>query len=296
MCGRWPAELKDTDPDPGRTRSGEEIESSKTADVIQRASNSLHSKILGPIVNALSREPTWVVDYRHMSARCSSGSAKAGEMTQDQADVIAATRASYKSIRFVHNPLDRLKVENMMHTFAPFYFAQNQALRRAGRLLATNPGAFEQYLKAMLAANNVAHAVTLKNGTPTVIIPGTTLGGEGITAALHALGISPSGSIPIGLTGGADVSTTINPFSSADTDLSGPGSSVESALKPSFGPVAAIPLKSIAALFDSRSPTIANIANKMLGPISASEPLWEQVTNPQLDPPTLRGARRWRAE
>ena len=268
------AEFKDTDPASLPYTFGREVQL-KTADVIQRASNSLHSHVLGPVVNALSREPTWVVDYA-TERKLLERNVKAGSLTQDQADVIAADRAAYKSIRFVHNPLDRLKVENMMHTFAPFYFAQNQALRRAGRLLASNPGAFEQYLKAMLAANNVAHAVTLKNGTPTVIIPGTTLGGEGITAALHALGISPSGSIPIGLTGGADVSTTINPFSSADTDLSGPGSSIESALKPSFGPVAAIPLKSIAALFDSRSPTIANIANKMLGPISASEPLWEQ--------------------
>lgn len=247
----------------------------KTSDLLQRASNSLHSHVLGPVVNALSREPTWVVDYA-TERKLLEGNVKRGELTQDQADVIAATRAAYKSIRFVHNPLDRLKIENMLHTFAPFYFAQNQAIRRAGRLFAANPGAFEQYLKLMLKANSVSHQVTLKNGTPTVIIPGTTIVGEGITGALGKLGVSPVGSIPIGLTGGADVSTTINPFSSADTDLSGPGSSIESALKPSFGPVAAIPLKAIASLFDSRSPTIANIANKMLGPISASEPLWEQ--------------------
>ena len=257
--------------------------------MLQRASNSLHSHVLGPVVNALSREPTSLIDFSE-ERKLLEGHVKRGEMTQDQADVIAATRASYKSIRFVHNPLDRLKVENMLHTWAPFYFAQNQALRRAGRLFATNPGAFEQYLKMMLAANNVAHQVTLKNGTPTVIIPGTTIVGEGITGALGQLGVAPTGSIPIGLTGGADVSTTINPFSSADTDGSGPGSSLESALKPSFGPVAAIPLKSISQLFDSRSPTIANIANKALGPISSSEPLWEQFVPNSILQHTLQGA------
>lgn len=250
----------------------------KTADVIQRASNSLHSRVLGPVVNALSREPTWVVDFAQERKLLEKG-VKSGEMDQDAADALAATRAAYKSIRFVHNPLDRTKIENMLHTFAPFYFAQNQALRRAGRLFSTNPGAFEQYMKLMLGLNNVAHQVTLKNGLPTFIIPGSTISGQGITGALSGLGITPKGSIPIGLTGAADVSTTIDPFSSADTSSgtkANPLSELTSALKPSFGPVVSIPAKMITDLFGSKEPILAEIANKALGPVASNEPLWMQ--------------------
>ena len=154
----------------------------KVSGIVQRASNTLHSKILGPIVNALVPR----TDLRRRlrpRARHPRPAVKAGRMTQDQADVIAQTRAAFDSIRFVHNPIDRLKVENMLHVVAPFYFAQNQALRRAGRLFAQNPGAFEQLLKIYMGLNNVATQVTAANGIPEVVVPGSTISGEGVSSA-----------------------------------------------------------------------------------------------------------------
>ena len=46
--------------------------------------------------------------------------------------MIAQTRAIFKSIRFVHNPQDRMEIEETLHIVAPFWFAKNQAIRRAG--------------------------------------------------------------------------------------------------------------------------------------------------------------------
>ena len=59
----------------------------KTSDAIIRLTNSLHKNLLGPIVNELSREPTWVVDFAN-ERKLLEGKVKLGEMTQDQADVL----------------------------------------------------------------------------------------------------------------------------------------------------------------------------------------------------------------
>ena len=198
--------------------------------------------------------------------------------TQDAADARSLQRAQFhKSIRFVHNPLDRTKIENMLHSLAPFYFAQNQALRRAGRLFAANPGAFEQYLKAGLAVNTEAATVTAHNSFPTAIVPGSTISGEGVTSLMSALGVNPVSGYPVGLTASIDPSTTIDPFATGDTaGPTTPLSPLSSALKPAVGPIAAIPLKEIEDLFVLRAPKVSQAAAAVLGPVASSTPFWTQ--------------------
>ena len=234
-----------------------------------------HAKVLGPIVNSLSREPTFVLDFAK-ERDLLANKVKLGEMTQDQADSIAQTRAVTKAIRFVHNPQDKLKIEQTIGLVAPFYFAQNQAIRRAGRLFATNPGAFEQYLKLMLQVQNVSYQITQKNGQSSFIVPGTTVAGAGVTQLLGHLGVFTSGSIPIGLSGSVDSMQTIFPWS-GNAQLPGSPQTVETALKPSVGPIAAIPLKAVQDLFSRRAPALSNAASAALGPVGASQPFWTQA-------------------
>ena len=125
----------------------------------------------------------------------------------------------------------------------------------------------------MLALNNYAVQVTNQNGVPTVVVPGSTLGGEGLTGALHYLGINPIGSVPIGLTGTVDVSSTVNPFASPGGDV---GGSVKTLLKPSFGPVAGLPLKAIQSVFSARAPGVSHAASLALGDVASSQPMWTQ--------------------
>jgi hypothetical protein len=256
---------------------GREVNMSQHLDWIRSATNSLHSHLLGPIVNAISREPTFVVDFARERMLLEKKVA-AREMTQDAADTLAATRAVHKSIRFVHNPLDRTKIENMLHSLAPFYFAQNQALRRAGRLFAENPGAFEQYLKGGLAVNNAVATITARNGYPSAIIPGSTISGQGVTSLMHSLGMNPVGGYPVGLTASIDPSTTVDPFATGDTaEATTPAAPLIAALKPAVGPLAAIPLKVVQDLFGQRAPKVAGIATQILGPVSSSTPFWTQA-------------------
>ena len=239
-------------------------------DVFQRISSQLHGHILGPIVNTLSREPTFIVDYAN-ERRLLEDKVSSGELSQMQADAIAQDRAVRHSMRFVHNPVDRMKIENTLHVIAPFWFAQNQAIRRVGRLFVENPGAFEQYMKIMYSTNNFTTQIAQKNGIPTFIVPGSTLSFEGVQNALGWLNILPKGSIPIGLTGSADVSTTINPIAEGATG------SMASAFRPNFGPVVAIPVKQIADWASMRSPKTASAANALLGPVASQQPFWLQL-------------------
>ena len=145
-----------------------------------------HDAILQPIVNTLSRQPTYVVEF--MQARKGMQPfVDRGVMTADQANVAAETDAAKNMIRFIHNPMDKTRFENTMRVFAPFYFAQNQAWRRMGRLLNENPGAFIQYLESMLAVQHVTNQATAANGISMFNMPLAMMWGIPITGSLSAL-------------------------------------------------------------------------------------------------------------
>jgi len=145
-----------------------------------------HDAILQPIVNTLSRQPTYVVEF--MQARKGMQPfVDRGVMTADQANVVAETNAAQNMIRFIHNPMDKTRFENTMRVFAPFYFAQNQAWRRMGRLITENPGAFIQYLESMLAVQHVTNQATAANGISMFNMPLAMMWGIPITGSLSAL-------------------------------------------------------------------------------------------------------------
>ena len=193
--------------------------------IIERISTEGHSKVLGPIVNYLSRQPTFIADFVLERDRLEK-KVVAGILTADQADVIAETTATRRMVRFIHNPSDKTKFEEMMSTVAPFYFAQNQAWRRMGRLFAENPGAFMQYAAVMMSTQNLVTKITNQNGISLVTIPSASLFGLPFTASLSSL-------------------QTMDPFSPA-TDPQGPTNGPQTILDyftPKFGPVVTVPTK-----------------------------------------------------
>jgi hypothetical protein len=108
-------------------------------------------------------------------------------LTADQADVIAETTAAKRMVRYIHNPDDKTKFEQVMRTVAPFYFAQNQAWRRMGRLFAENPGAFMQYMAMMMGVQNLVSDAINQNGMAVKVIPGMMLYGMPFTGSLSSL-------------------------------------------------------------------------------------------------------------
>ena len=195
------------------------------SDFISRLSTYGHSKVLGPMVNYLTRQPTYIAEFIMERKNLEEKVAK-GILTPDQADIVAETAATRRMTRYIHNPEDKTRFEQTMSVYAPFYFAQNQAWRRMGRLFAENPGAFMQYLTVMLGVQDWVTKVTNQNGISMYTLPGLAMYGLPFTASLSSL-------------------QTMDPFS--PTPDMGQGTNktqtILDLIAPKFGPVVTVPAK-----------------------------------------------------
>jgi hypothetical protein len=138
---------------------------------LNRVSDLGHAYVFGPIANSLVRDPLFLLMYhQEMETIRALGD---GVMDDVAAQTLAETRAFTKMIRLVHNPMDKTVLEQNARVVSPFYFAQNQALRRAGRVLREDPGAFEKYLKLSLGVTNWVSTETKNGQEPLIHMPGT---------------------------------------------------------------------------------------------------------------------------
>ena len=239
-------------------------ETYKQWNAIDKISSSGHDKILGPVVNHIVRQPVYIAEY--VGARKALEQKVAdGLISSDQADVMAETRAAQNMIRFIHNTQDKTKLEEMLRGFSPFYFAQNQAWRRMGRLFSSNPGAFAQYYEAMMAVQSLVTKTTAKNGMSIFVFPGSVFG--------------------VPFTGSLSSLTTMDPFSS-DTSGSGIGPNVNGfnlvdMFVPKWGPLVTVPAHIL--LIDhlpghralGQTKIGGDVESLTMGQIGMSTPIWE---------------------
>ena len=186
-----------------------------------------HEKLLRPVVETIARKPIFVVEYHEARQKLEPMVAN-GRITADQASVMAQTAAAKNMIRFIHNPADKMVFEQTMSLAAPFYFAQNQAWRRMGRLFSTNPGAFFQYLETMLAVQNWAAKTSQQNGISQFVLPVGALFGIPTVGSLSSL-------------------MTVDPLAAgSDSASTGPKTPIGTffdLFAPRFGPVVTIPTR-----------------------------------------------------
>lgn len=226
---------------------------------IGQASTWVHRKMLSPIINGFSRDPTYIEEvHRQMQALrplMDQG------MQLDEAMNVAEERAVQHMIRFVHNIGERTQFSELARNAAPFFFAQQQAYKRLGRLLAENPGAFRQYQMGLQAMANIASQHKDANGASVIAFPGAGSMTTGMLKGFSALGWAPTGSVPIVWNGSLSSTNIIAPFAEG---ISG--------LRPDLGPVVQIPLAGLKGIFSElgMQPEV-NAVNAALGPIAAGE-------------------------
>lgn len=224
-------------------------------DTPRRMAEWLQDKALGKIVNNLSRDPTYLIDFHNERMTLAKRVAD-GTMSQAEADVLAQTRAFAKTRRFIHNPIDKTHWDELARVVAPFYFAQMQAWRRVGRLFFDNPGAFEQYLKLMVGVNaGIGRAGSL------VAIPGFNMFGIPFQMALDSL-------------------QSVNPIPVSDSTSSVGGNNwwgqALSAVIPRVGPVIALPIKTVEDVLIKlgvEAPLAGEVGNATLG-VANTLPFW----------------------
>lgn len=227
---------------------------------LQIMSEKLHSGVLGPIVNTLARDPLFLLEY-HNAYEALRPMLENNLITIEQAEVKADTAAIQNMSKYVHNPKDKTVFEANMRVAAPFYFAQNQAWRRALRVLRDDPGAFEKYLKLCLNITNHV-STSVSNGMASMHIPGSQfMGAIGeFTSPLH----SPFANLMFGLVADPGSVSSIAP-----TGAEG-GWGMLGILRPSWGPVVTVLVKEADKYFNLHNIPLANkIIETFLGPISS---------------------------
>ena len=235
---------------------------------LQRIANVGFHKVLNPIVNFLSRQPIYWNEFERQY-NALEHLASDGIVDEEQRLILANTRASTRVMRNVHNLEDRTQLTATLRNWAPFYFAQEQAYRRMGRLLAENPRAFRQYQLMISNIGNVGDIFTGKDSNNYFVMPGTGWIDPGITAILGPLfGTSIQKGSPIGVGWNLSASSVIFPLSAG--------------ARPDLGPLMAIPTQVLTDLLGTWLPTPAlkqdmtAAQSLVLGP-DAAQSVWSNL-------------------
>jgi hypothetical protein len=211
------------------------------ADFLKDLSDIGHEKLLGPMVNNMVRDHTFLLEQHNEMERIRH-LIDNGILSEADAQVVADARATINMTKFVHNPKDKTLFEQNMRVAAPFYFAQNQAWRRAIRVMHIDPGAFERYLKVSLGVTNYISRASAGGQFPSIYIPGTqfmgTLGMLG--GSLTDLGgnTSPMGTLSMGLAADPGSVSSVIP-----TGAEGGWAGAFGLLRPAWGPLVTLPVK-----------------------------------------------------
>lgn len=239
-----------------RAVSGEKYEQVPGDNLLQRIINRGFKSVIDPIINNLSREPLFFNHVKNELASMDDAVAK-GFFSEDEALRIAMTRATHAMLPQIHNVALRTQFGVLVRNYLPFYFAQEQAMRRAGTLITTNPAAFRQYQLVQQGLNDPGFVETDSLGQKHINIPLVGELGAGVINGLGILGIPVVTGLPVTATGNLESLRTVLP------ELTMPGVS----------PFASIALNSLGAL----DPTLDRYIKGIVGGAGFNRSLVDQL-------------------
>lgn len=159
-----------------------------------------HRNVIGPVIDHISREPIFN-HYLYENYRAYEPMVKSGALSEDEAMRLSGQAALGDIIPLIHNPALRSQMAMLHRNFAPFYFAQEQALKRAGRLVLTNPAALRQFQMIQQSMNNPGFVHTDASGQQYVVYPVLGHFGDAVARGLNALGFDQYVGLPTSVTG-----------------------------------------------------------------------------------------------
>lgn len=245
---------------------GRKIVPAPPTNIVRDIANRGFKDVLNPMVNFISREPIAFAEFEKQYNRLLP-QVSGGVMGEDEAMTIALAKTSAIVIRNVHNLTDRTQWSATLRNWAPFYFAQEQAYRRLGRLLASDPRAFRQYQLMISNVHEVGQVLGDGKGNGYFVIPGTGFLTSSVVGAASRLGLPVMGSAPVGMGWNLNSMTVIFPTSDG--------------IRPGLGPVVAMPIQAIADFFpEAGAPALKAdvnaLASGVVGSAAMSSPIWEQ--------------------
>ena len=200
--------------------------------IVRRGINWGFRRVMNPLVNMISRQPIWENEWERQWA-FQEKLINGGVKDYDEGVNDALDQATQRVMRNVHNLTDRSQWTVTMRNWAPFYFAQEQAYRRMGRLLAENPRAFRQYQLMISNIANTGNAFNGKDGNGYFVFPGSGFltGAPGVVSALSMLKVPMVNAQPIGMGWNMSASSVIFPLSAG--------------VRPDLSPLVAVPTQAL---------------------------------------------------
>ncbi len=175
-----------------------------------RLSSIGYERVLNPTVNFLSRQPLAYAEfskrmdlYQHLE--------DTGVMLHEERVIRAAGEATVDAIRYIHNIQDRTQLDQLLRNWVPFFFAQEQAYRRAGRFLAEDPGAFRRYQLGIAAVHDMVTKQQDQQGNQVFAFPGAGWLDRSVVGALGIMGMQTASLNPTGFGGTLSAANVVFP-------------------------------------------------------------------------------------
>ena len=221
------------------------------------------NKLIDPVINSISREPLYLVHFSNEMESLKYLVNK-GDLEYDQAVRIAQYRATHAMLPQIHNTALRTQFSQLAQNFMPFYFAQEQSVKRAYRA-AKDTGmsgpllsrSVRQYQMVEQVMNNPAFVQTDANGNSYAYLPMVGEFGKMFQNVANKL---PWMHLVTGLPIAAQGNMTSLKSVVPGLDL------------PGLGPIAAIPLNTIANIFPEVAPQVSGALGQ-----SAGRGVWESI-------------------
>lgn len=243
---------------------------------LQTAIDIGFKKLIDPIINNLSREPLYLmhVTDEYVSLKYLI---KQGKVTEQQALRIAENRAVMAMLPQIHNTALRTQFSQIARNIMPFYFAQEQALKRTFKTLKdTQVGspAFSRgmrfYQMSEQAMNDPAFVQSDENGNRYIYLPLVGEWGKNIQGMLAHFNVPIVSGLPLTAQGSLVSLKSVLP------ELQLPG----------VTPIVSISANAIADWFPETQPVVKGVIGDMsfgrgfwdtINPATWSKTLWNAI-------------------
>jgi hypothetical protein len=157
--------------------------------VLQKIEDFGFRTAVNPIMNWVSRDPLYAHFYYENYIKFEPMIAT-GRIDKETAQSIASLNAVKEMTPLIHSPQIRSQFAMMHRNVMPFFFAQEQAMKRAGRLILSNPQALRDIQLIHQGLNNPAFVHTNSNGQKYIVYPMIGEAGSTFVRSMNNMGIS----------------------------------------------------------------------------------------------------------
>ena len=182
----------------------------RMSDALRQVEEKGYRTFVNPVMDYVSRQPLFN-DFYTRRRMANEPLIQMGLMSRDEAVRLSAIQATKEMIPAIHSPAIRSQFAVIHRNLLPFFFAQEQAMRRTGRLILTNPQAFRDFQIIQQGLNNPGFVHTDANGQKYIVYPGLGEAGNAISRGLNALGLSQFSGLPTSVTGNTASLLTVLP-------------------------------------------------------------------------------------